>query len=52
VIDEKEEVLSVPKLNRFGFSSIKTSEPKVTQFDDDDYERLEPKFKKFGFSKL
>jgi putative phage-type endonuclease len=53
VIEEKEEVLSVPKLNRFGFSSTKTLEPKVTQSnEDEDYERLVPKFKKFGFSKL
>jgi len=56
VIEEKEEVLSVPKLNRFGFSSTKTSETKASQSDnfdeDDEYEKIMPKFKKFGFSKL
>jgi hypothetical protein len=52
VIDEKEEVLSVPKLNRFGFSSTKIPPPKEIDSDDDDYEKLAPKFKKFGFSKL
>jgi putative phage-type endonuclease len=55
VIEEKEEVLSVPKLNRFGFSSTKISEkniieaPEAPEHDD---EKILPKFKKFGFSKL
>ena len=43
VIEEKEEVLSVPKLNRFGFSSTKIPPP-------EDDEEIVPKFKKFGFS--
>jgi putative phage-type endonuclease len=52
VIEEKEEVLSVPKLNRFGFSSTKIPPPKEIDDEEDDYEKFVPKFKKFGFSKL
>ena len=52
VLDEKDEVLSVPKLNRFGFSSTKMPPPKVDDADDDDEEKMVPKFRKFGFSKL
>ena len=49
VIDEKEEVLSVPKLSKFGFNKTKAP-PIVVVEDDDDDEQLVPKFKKFGFS--
>lgn len=49
VIDEKEEVLSVPKLSKFGFSKTKTPAI-VVEEDDDDDERMVPMFKKFGFS--
>ena len=56
VIDEKEEVLSVPKLNRFGFSSkkinIEQEDEKNEEDQEEDYEKIVPKFKKFGFSKL
>jgi len=56
VIDEKEEVLSVPKLNRFGFSSkkikIEQEDEKDEEDQEEDYEKIVPKFKKFGFSKL
>jgi hypothetical protein len=54
VIEEKDEVLSVPKLNRFAFSSTKMPpQPKEIDNDDDsDEEKVVPKFRKFGFSKL
>jgi putative phage-type endonuclease len=58
VIEEKEEVLSVPKLNKFAFTSTKILEPTVSQgyghqtAEDDDSEKPISKFKKFGFSKL
>lgn len=54
VIDEKEEVLSVPKLHKFGFSSTKIPAPKVTEDKgpEDDDEIFVPKFRKFGFSKF
>jgi hypothetical protein len=45
VIEGKEEVLSVPKLNKFGFSTSK-----IDNDDDSDEEKMVPKFKKFGFS--
>jgi hypothetical protein len=50
VIEEKDEVLSVPKLNKFGFTSTKI--PPSCIDDEEDDEILVPKLKKFGFSKL
>lgn len=54
VIDEKEEVLSVPKLHKFAFTSTKIPTPKVTEDKgpEDDDEIFVPKFRKFGFSKF
>jgi hypothetical protein len=56
VIEEKEEVvLSVPKLNKFAFTSTKmiaSSEPKETESEDEHCEKIVFKIKKFGFSKL
>ena len=58
IIEEKNEVLSVPKLNRFAFTSTKISELKIIDdyknesSEDDDCEKTNPKIKKFGFSKF
>ena len=56
VIEEKEEVvLSVPKLNKFAFTSTKiiaAPESKETESEDEYCEKIVSKIKKFGFSKL
>jgi len=59
VIEEKEEVLSVPKLNKFAFTSTKMPQKRQVESEgegdgedkNEDYEKIVPKLKKFGFSK-